>query len=86
MPSYDYRCKKCNDRFELFLPVSRRNERMEEDCEKCGGEIVRIYKSPRFVFIGDGFDSTNLTPEELDSNPDYWSKDDPNNPKVKVMK
>lgn len=86
MPSYDYRCKKCNDRFELFLPVSRRNERTEKTCDKCDGKIVRIYRSPRFVFVGDGFDSTNLTQDELDSNPDYWSKDDPSNPKVKVMK
>tara|TARA_B110000444_G_C18779591_1_gene566739 strand:+ start:221 stop:487 length:267 start_codon:yes stop_codon:yes gene_type:complete len=88
MPSYDYRCKECDNRYELFLPISRRDEKVGSHCEleKCNGVIARVFKSPRFVFIGDGFDSTNLTDQELDSNPDYWSKEDPSNPKVKVMK
>jgi len=87
MPSYDYRCESCDDRFELFLPLFRRNEQVGKRCDKCNkGKIVRLYASPRFEFVGDGFDSTNLSQDQIDTNPDFWDASDPSNPKIKVMK
>ncbi len=34
VPTYSYRCRRCAARFELFLPVSRRDEAV---CPRCGG-------------------------------------------------
>ena len=88
MPEYDYRCKKCDKRFSLFLPMGRRNEAVGKTCEEkgCNGKNTRVFKSPRFVFVGDGFDSTNLSQDAIDTNPDFWDAKDPSNPKIKVMK
>ena len=47
MPTYDYKCEKCGNEFEDFLPIAKRAEPTEESCDKqlhraapiCGGEI-----------------------------------------------
>ena len=48
MPEYDYRCKKCDKRFSLFLPMGRRNEAVGKTCEEkgCNGKNTRVFKSP----------------------------------------
>lgn len=41
MPVYEYKCRSCGDKFELLLPVSRRDD-LELRCPKCdSAEIER---------------------------------------------
>ncbi|MFC1770498.1 FmdB family zinc ribbon protein [Candidatus Margulisiibacteriota bacterium] len=53
MPTYEYKCNKCNHRFEAL-------QTMKEDplieCPKCDGEIKRLIGRNVFVsFKGPGF-------------------------------
>jgi len=36
MPIYEYRCKKCNDQFEMIRPMGDSAKRV--DCPKCGAK------------------------------------------------
>ena len=54
MPTYDYKCKKCGYKFELFQTMTA--DPMKE-CPKCKGEVkrligtgqVRFLKEPDFI-------------------------------------
>ena len=58
MPTYDYKCEKCEHEFEEMLSISRREEPTEVPCERqlhraapiCGGEIKMKVVAPG---IGD---------------------------------
>ena len=58
MPTYNYKCKKCEHEFEEMLSISRRKEPTEVPCERqlhraapiCGGEIKMKAVAPG---IGD---------------------------------
>jgi len=58
MPTYDYKCVKCEHEFEEMLSISRRKEPTEVPCERqlhraapiCGGEIKMKAVAPG---IGD---------------------------------
>ena len=58
MPTYDYKCEKCEYEFEEMLSISRRKEPTEVPCERqlhraspiCGGEIKMKTVAPG---IGD---------------------------------
>ena len=41
MPIYDFKCDKCNHRFELFTSISRRSQAV---CPRCGGPVSRVYE------------------------------------------
>ena len=41
MPIYDFKCKACGHRFELFTSISARGQAV---CPKCGGEVERVYE------------------------------------------
>ncbi len=38
MPIYEYHCPKCNENFEVYRPISTKDEKVK--CPKCG------YKNP----------------------------------------
>ena len=58
MPTYNYKCEKCEHEFEEMLSISRRKEPTEVPCERqlhraapiCGGEIKMKTVAPG---IGD---------------------------------
>ena len=58
MPTYDYKCEKCEHEFEEMLSISRREEPTEVPCERqlhraspiCAGEIKMKTVAPG---IGD---------------------------------
>ena len=58
MPTYDYKCEKCEHEFEEMLSILRRKEPTEVPCERqlhraapiCGGEIKMKTVAPG---IGD---------------------------------
>ena len=41
MPIYDFKCKACGHRFELFTSISQRDA---AKCPKCSGEVERVYE------------------------------------------
>ena len=41
MPIYDFKCDKCDHRFELFTSISKRSQAV---CPKCGGTVSRVYE------------------------------------------
>ena len=61
MPTYDYRCEKCGNEFEDFLPMSKRTEPTKEPCDKqieqtkhmsikCGGKISQVTGLTSFAY------------------------------------
>ena len=65
MPTYDYRCEKCGNEFEDFLPMAKRAEPTEEPCNKqlhraapvCGGKIAQVPGSTPTAFAYDNIAS-----------------------------
>ena len=65
MPTYDYRCEKCGNEFEDFLPMAKRTEPTEEPCDKqlhraapvCGGKIAQVPGSTPTAFAYDNIAS-----------------------------
>ena len=62
MPTYDYRCEKCGNEFEDFLPMSKRTEPPAEPCDKqlhraapaCGGKITKVPGLTSFAYDNIG--------------------------------
>jgi putative FmdB family regulatory protein len=56
MPTYEYRCTACGHRFDVF-------QRIEDDplttCERCGGELRKVFHPAGIVFKGSGFYATD---------------------------
>ncbi|MCL5102577.1 MAG: zinc ribbon domain-containing protein [Armatimonadetes bacterium] len=52
MPTYAYRCKKCEHEFEI---VQRISEESLTECPECKGEICRLLFPVGIVFKGSGF-------------------------------
>ncbi len=53
MPTYDYRCRKCGHRFELFHSIK---DETPKRCPKCGGRAVRVPAGGAgLLFKGSGF-------------------------------
>ncbi len=51
MPLYEYRCKKCNQLFELMRPVAKADARAR--CTQCQSTAVKRVLS-RFAVVGAG--------------------------------
>lgn len=57
MPTYDYVCEKCGDRFEHFQKMSAEPLSV---CSKCGGHLKRLIGSGMgIIFKGSGFYCTD---------------------------
>jgi putative FmdB family regulatory protein len=53
MPTYDYRCRKCGHRFELFHSIK---DETAKRCPKCRGRAERVPASGAgILFRGSGF-------------------------------
>lgn len=62
MPTYEYECKKCAHKFEVFQQIT---ERPLKDCPVCRGEARRLISSGAgFIFKGTGFYSTDYRSKE----------------------
>lgn len=55
MPTYEYRCKRCDNLFEEVHGVDDR----VESCPLCGGEVRRVFHPVGIIFKGPGFYSTD---------------------------
>ena len=57
MPTYDYKCLKCGNKFELFQSMS---EEPIKVCPECGGEVKRLIgPGAGPIFKGSGFYQTD---------------------------
>lgn len=57
MPTYEYECSKCKDRFDKFQ--SMKDEPLKT-CPKCGGKVHRLISSGGgIIFKGSGFYETD---------------------------
>jgi len=53
MPTYDYRCTKCDHRFEAFQSMS---DLPLSDCPECNGPVKRVMGGGAgIIFKGSGF-------------------------------
>lgn len=56
MPTYEYACTSCGNRFEAF-------QRIDDDpptvCEACGGTLRKVFHPAGIVFKGSGFYATD---------------------------
>ena len=57
MPTYDYRCPRCEHRFELFHRIT---DDKPKRCPRCKARAVRVPASGAgFLFKGSGFHVTD---------------------------
>ena len=57
MPTYEYKCTKCNYTFEAFQKMS---EEPLKECPNCKGEVKRLIgKGAGPIFKGSGFYHTD---------------------------
>jgi len=57
MPTYEYKCKGCEEAFEIFQKIS---EDPLKSCPVCGGELKRIISGGAgIIFKGSGFYTTD---------------------------
>ena len=56
MPTYDYECSQCGDRFELFQKMT---DNPLQECPKCKGKIQRLVGTGAgVIYKGAGFYTT----------------------------
>jgi putative FmdB family regulatory protein len=62
MPTYDYECKACHHRFELFQSMS---DAVKRKCPKCGKATLErlIGTGAALIFKGSGFYQTDYRTE-----------------------
>ena len=53
MPTYEYECKQCGERFEQFQSIT---DEPVKTCPKCGGSVQRLIGAgAAVIFKGPGF-------------------------------
>ena len=57
MPTYEYKCMKCNHKFEVFQKIT---DDPVIECPKCKGEVKRLISGGAGpIFKGSGFYQTD---------------------------
>ncbi|OGV66621.1 MAG: hypothetical protein A3K19_03930 [Lentisphaerae bacterium RIFOXYB12_FULL_65_16] len=57
MPTYEYKCLKCERRFEVIQSI---NDAPLKKCEECKGPVKRLIgRGAGFIFKGSGFYCTD---------------------------
>ena len=69
MPTYDYKCEKCDHTFEESLKIVDRRAPTESPCSECGGEVKQIIVAPYF-----GYDNIHTRHSTKNKEPG-WFKD-----------
>ena len=50
MPTYTYKCEKCNRVIDRFVKMDDRNKQV---CDKCNGKMIMLITAPALI----GFDN-----------------------------
>lgn len=56
MPTYEYACKQCAERFEVFQSFADKPLRKHKGC---GGEVQKVFHPAGIIFKGSGFYATD---------------------------
>lgn len=56
MPTYEYRCKDCDHRFEIVQSFS---DDALTTCPECGGTLKKVFGNVGIAFKGGGFYKTD---------------------------
>jgi putative FmdB family regulatory protein len=65
MPTYDYSCRQCGHRFEMFLGI---NDNSEIKCPNCGGLAERqLSAEGGFILKGKGFYKTDYASQNIET-------------------
>ena len=82
MPTYDYECLKCKEKFEIFQKMS---DKPIKKCIKCDGEMRRLIGTGAgLIFKGSGFYITDYKNKQNHVSP--AKKPDNSNTTNKVQK
>ena len=52
MPIYEFECRKCKDRLEVFQKM---NDKPPVKCRKCGGKLEKLVSASAIQFKGSGW-------------------------------
>ncbi len=61
MPSYDFRCPECDERFEVTRPAGGATD---ISCPVCDAPAKRVFTPVGVVFKGSGFHNTDYRPRQ----------------------
>lgn len=65
MPTYEYECGKCGNRFEVFQSIT---EKPKQKCPKCRGKVKRLLGTGAgIIFKGSGFYATDYRSDSYKS-------------------
>ena len=67
MPTYDYICEKCNNRFEHFQKISDKDIDVCKVCSK--GKVKKLISSSGFRLKGSGWYETDFKKKKSDDKP-----------------
>ena len=56
MPTYEYACVQCGNRFDIFQRIGDEPLRI---CDVCGGDLRKVFHPAGIVFKGSGFYATD---------------------------
>lgn len=66
MPTYGYKCKRCEHAFEIVQKIT---DDPLKDCPECKGEVARVLYPVGIVFKGSGFHINDYRkPDKQDGN------------------
>ncbi|MEX2278551.1 MAG: FmdB family zinc ribbon protein, partial [Acidimicrobiia bacterium] len=85
MPTYEYLCKNCGERFERVQSFSARPLKKHD---ACGGELQKVFHASGVVFKGPGFYATDsrATRSSSDSSSDSSAPSDSPKPETTSKK
>ena len=66
MPSYDFRCPECDERFEVTRPVGTASGVC---CPVCDAPAKRVFTPVGVVLKGSGFHNTDYRPRPAEDGP-----------------
>lgn len=75
MPLYEYKCSKCQAKFEVIQKVT---DPPLKKCVKCGGPVIKTITAPAIQFKGSGWyitDYAKKTDEKEQKAPDKAKKE-----------
>lgn len=61
MPTYEYRCTKCDENFEVVRSFT--DKPLKKHPGSCGGEVKKVFHARGVVFKGSGFYATDSRPK-----------------------
>jgi len=61
MPTYEYKCKKCEETFEKFQSV--KDDALTK-CIRCDGEVSKVFHPVGVIYKGSGFYTTDYKNKE----------------------